>query len=92
MRLRGPGRPRVGADAAGKAPRAPQLRPDSGRRGPKDLWAAFDTAFEDLGSALEGISLPAIGRAFGELATISRGLSIAVAEGDAAAARRAEGG
>ena len=44
--------------------------------------AKFDPAWEDLGKALEGISLPAVARAFGELATIARDLSAAVAEED----------
>ena len=60
----------------------PELRPDSGRRGPAELWARFDPAWEDLGKALEGISLPAVARAFGELAIIARDLSAAVAEAD----------
>ncbi len=60
----------------------PELRPDSGRRGPAELWAKFDPAWEDLGKALEGISLAAVARAFGELATIARDLSAAVAAED----------
>ena len=60
----------------------PELRPDSGRRGPTELWAKFDTAWQDLTTALEGISLPAIARAFGELATISRQLSTTIAQQD----------
>jgi hypothetical protein len=60
----------------------PELRPDSGRRGPGELWAKFDHAWEDLGRALEGISLPAVARAFGELATTVRELSETVAEAD----------
>jgi hypothetical protein len=63
----------------------PELRPDGGRRGPPDLWAKFDTAWTDLSTALESISLPAVARAFGELATLLRALSIAVAAEDAAA-------
>jgi len=65
--------------------------PDSGRRGPTNLWASFDTAWQDLGKALEGISLPAVARAFGELATISRQLSAAVEEEDRRAARAQHG-
>ncbi len=60
----------------------PELRADSGRRGPPEIWTRFDLAWEDLGTALEGPSLPAIARAFGELATISREISAAVAEED----------
>ena len=60
----------------------PELRPDSGRRGPVELWAKFAPTWDDLGKALEDISLPAVARAFGELATIARDLSAAVAEED----------
>ena len=67
---------------AARRPAPPELRPDSGRRGPPELWVRFDTAWEDLGKSLEGISLPAVARAFGELATIARDLSAAVAEED----------
>ena len=69
----------------------PELRPDSGRRGPAELWQQFDTAWEDLGKALEGISLPAVARAFGELATVSRALATTVAEEDARSGRAQHG-
>jgi hypothetical protein len=72
--------------SAGRRPPA-ELQPDSGRRGPEDLWKQFDTAIEDLSLAFEGISLSAIARVFGELSDIARRLSIGVAEQDAAAAR-----
>ncbi len=61
----------------------PELSPDSGRRGPAELWARFDQALEDFGRTLEGISLVSISHAFNELAEITRGLSRAVAEQDA---------
>jgi hypothetical protein len=64
----------------------PELRPDSGRRGPPELWAIFDPAWDDLSTGLEGISLPAVARAFGELAAILWQLSTAVAEEDAGTA------
>ena len=64
----------------------PELRPDSGRRGPPELWTIFDTAWNDLSKGLEGISLPAVARAFGELAAILWQLSTAVAEEDAGTA------
>jgi hypothetical protein len=70
-----------------RRPPPPELRPDSGRRGPKELWATFDISWEDLSEALEGISLAAIARAFGELATIARQLSASVAEEDIAVLR-----
>ena len=41
-----------------------------------------------LNAALQGISLQAIARVFGELADIARQLSVAVAEEDATARRR----
>ena len=77
--------------AASRQP-PPELRTDSGRRGPEKLWSQFDLAWEDLGTALEGISLPAISRAFGELATISRELSVAVADEDRRASPESETG
>ncbi len=63
----------------------PELSPDSGRRGPPELWARFDSAIEDFGRALEGISLASISHAFGELGEITRALARAVAEQDAVA-------
>jgi hypothetical protein len=66
----------------------PELRPDSGRRGPRELWATFDVAWDDLGKALESISLPAVARAFDQLATISRQLYTAVEEEDGATGDR----
>lgn len=64
----------------------PELSADSGRRGPPELWARFDTAMEEFRSALTGISLISISHAFSELAEIARALSRAVAEEDAGAA------
>lgn len=72
---------------AARRPAPPELRPDSGRRGPVELWAKFDPAWEDLNKALEGISLAAVARAFGELATNLRELCTAVAEEDGRSAR-----
>jgi len=69
----------------------PELRPDSGRRGPPELWAIFDAAWEALGKSLEGISLPAVARAFAELTTVSRQLATVVAEEDAAGSRAQHG-
>jgi hypothetical protein len=76
---------------AARRPAPPELRPDSGRRGPSELWAKFDADWEDLGKALEGVSLAAVARAFGELATISRQLATVVAEEDVQS-RRAQHG
>ena len=64
-----------------------ELLPDSGRRGPAELWARFDDTIDQLNVALQGVSLLAIARVFGELADIARQLSVAVADQDAANAR-----
>jgi hypothetical protein len=64
-----------------------ELRPGTGRRGPAELWASFDAAIARLGAALEGVSLAAIARAFGEIDGAARALSTAVAAEDVAAAR-----
>jgi hypothetical protein len=68
-----------------RRPPPPELRPDSGRRGRTQLWQTFDIAWDDLSKALEGISLPAVARAFGELTVTARQLSDAVAEEDSQA-------
>ena len=64
-----------------------ELTPESGRRGPTELWEQFDETIDQLNVALQGVSLQAIGRVFGELSEISRELAIAVAEEDATTAR-----
>jgi hypothetical protein len=63
-----------------------ELAPNSGRRGPAELWQRFDLAADDLRSALGGISLAAIGRAFAELSFAARELAQAIAQDDAAPA------
>jgi hypothetical protein len=68
-----------------------ELSPDSGRRGPGELWERLDQANIDLNRALEGVSLQAIARAFGELSEIAHQLSAAVADEDAARSRRRTG-
>jgi hypothetical protein len=75
-----------------RRPPPPELRADSGRRGPREQWKRFDVSWEDLNTALQGISLPAIARAFDELATVLRAISVTVAEEDADAAARSEHG
>jgi hypothetical protein len=64
-----------------------ELTPESGRRGPQELWKQFDETIDRLNVALQGVSLQAIARVFGELSEIARQLSVAVAEEDAAASR-----
>jgi hypothetical protein len=57
-----------------------ELTPESGRRGPEELWEQFDETIDRLNVALQGVSLQAIARVFGELSDIARQLSVAVAE------------
>jgi hypothetical protein len=63
-----------------KRPAPHELTPESGRPGPPELWQEFDQAIEDLSRALEGISIPAIARAFGEISRAARALSVAAAD------------
>ena len=69
---------------AARRPPHPSCGPTAAAAARRELWVTFDTAWQDLTTALEGISLPAIARAFGELATVLRQLSAAVAEEDIA--------
>ena len=59
-----------------------ELRPESGRRGPADLWQAFDAAIDTRRKALEGTDARAIAEAFAQLAAATRQLAVAVAEID----------
>src|ERR1035437_8380039 len=52
-----------------------ELRRGGHRPGRSGLWERFDAAVETLGSALEGIALSAIARAFAELSEIARELA-----------------
>jgi hypothetical protein len=52
-----------------------ELRRGGHRPGPNDLWERFDAAVGTLGSALEGVALSAIARAFAELSEIARQLA-----------------
>ena len=55
-----------------------ELRRGGNRPGPSELWARFDAAVEALGTALEGVALGAIARAFAELSTVARELADAI--------------
>ena len=68
------------ADARLDAPY--ELRPDSGRRGPAELWQRFDEAIEQLNQALKGSVLGPIGDAFGALGTALDTVSQVVVEED----------
>src|SRR5450755_1023822 len=52
-----------------------ELRRGGNRPGPPELWARFDAAVEALGTALEGVALGAIARAFAELSQVARELA-----------------
>jgi hypothetical protein len=67
-RFGGRTRPVPGARAAVQPP--PELRPDSGRRGPGDLWARFDAGVLALGEALEDGSNVRIARAYEDLSAV----------------------
>jgi hypothetical protein len=68
-----------------------ELRRDGNRPGPSELWERFDAAVQTLGSALEGVALSAIARAFAELSEVARELAseIELAYSQTAARRRA---
>jgi hypothetical protein len=51
------------------------LEPASGRPGPRPLWSQFDKAVTQLGRALEGDSMSALARAFGDLSTVAAQLA-----------------
>ena len=59
-----------------------ELRPDSGRRGPQELWERYDDANRALSDALEGPSLEAIASAYGALADSLSALAAAVGAED----------
>jgi hypothetical protein len=84
------------ADAAGfqwpparKADSEPpyELRPDTGRRGPRDLWQRFDQAIARLGSVAAGEDMLQVARGYEELAAIATELAQAVKTEDRASAR-----
>ena len=52
-----------------------ELRRGGQRPGPAELWERFDAAVQALGSALEGVALGAIARAFAELSEVARELA-----------------
>jgi hypothetical protein len=64
-----------------------ELRPDTGRRGPEDLWARFDQAVAALNHAITGSDAAAVADAFGELSQTAATLADAVQAQDAARER-----
>jgi hypothetical protein len=85
------------ADAAGfawpparKADSEPpyELRPDTGRRGPQELWQRFDQAITRLSTMAAGENILEVARAYDELAAIAGELAKAVKADDRATGRR----
>lgn len=62
-----------------------ELRPDTGRRGPVELWVRFDAAVAGLNQAITGSDAARVADAFGEMAEAAGALADAVAREDAAA-------
>ena len=83
-------RPVPGARAAIQPP--PELRPDSGRRGPVELWERFDRGVAALGDALEGTSSIRVSHAYGELSKVLRLLADEEEQYQVEARRRASRG
>ena len=61
-----------------------ELRPGTGRRGPKDLWQRFDRAVEELTRAAAGTDLIEVAGAQEQLADAARALATAVEHEDRA--------
>jgi hypothetical protein len=59
-----------------------ELRPDTGRRGPADLWQRFDAAVAGLNRAIEGSDAARVADAFGEMAEAAGELADAVIRED----------
>jgi hypothetical protein len=64
-----------------------ELRPDTGRRGPAELWTRFDAAVAGLNQAITGSDAAKVADAFGEMSAAAGALADAVADEDAAAER-----
>jgi len=63
-----------------------ELRPGTGRRGPRELWDRFDAAVAGLNRAITGSDAAAVADAFGEISDAARALADAVSKEDEAAA------
>ena len=66
-----------------------ELRPDTGRRGPADLWAGFDAAVTGLNTAITGSDAAKVADAFGEMADAAGALARAIKQEDAGRQRGA---
>src|SRR3989440_3354849 len=69
-----------------------ELRPDTGRRGPEELWTRFDQAVATLNRAITGSSAADVADAFGEISEAAVALAEAVArQDDASSTARSRG-
>lgn len=59
-----------------------ELRRDTGRRGPAELWARFDAAVAGLNHAITGSDAAEVADAFGEMSQAAAELADAVASED----------
>jgi hypothetical protein len=70
-------------EAAMGTPVAPwELQPESGRRGPTELWRIFDAACAEFARAGRGTDLLVMGAAFDRLADAAGELAAAIARAD----------
>jgi hypothetical protein len=68
-----------------------ELRPESGRRGPHDLWSRFDGAVAELNRAATGTDLLAVADAYEQLARAAAELAEAVEQIDRKSGLRSRG-
>lgn len=71
---------------AGKPPY--ELQPDTGRRGPQNLWQRFDDAVERLSAKTESHDMLAVASAYEDLAVAASDLADAIAREDHASDKR----
>lgn len=67
-----------------------ELRPGTGRRGPEELWSAFDQAVARLNHAITGTDAAEVSAAFAGVAQVAGQLADAVSREDAEAAASPE--
>jgi hypothetical protein len=65
-----------------------ELLPDTGRRGPQNLWRRFDAAVAQLGAATEGEDMPKVAGAYADLAAAATDLAQAIEREDRASSPR----
>jgi hypothetical protein len=65
-----------------------ELRPGTGRRGPAELWEAFDRVVAELNRTVAGSDLAVVAETFEAIAQVAGALAEAVAQEDSANVRR----